>query len=419
MNTISERLARFGLAAPSILLPNSEVNLEKWAVIACDQHTSNAEYWYEVDRFVGDAPSTLRLIFPEVFLEKPGEDEKIGAIHTAMRSYVQDGILTELPNRPVLVRRTTSHGVRTGLVISVDLEAYSFERGSNTPIRASEDTIRERLPARIRIRKDAPIELPHILVLFDDPLDTVLGAVPHSRANLLYETDLMFGGGRIEGSSATEALEGITAAFEELFSQSDNGFYFAVGDGNHSLATAKAIWDSIKPSARRDDPRRYALVEIMNLHDRGLGIEPIHRILFGTDGEAVLDSLGDGWTVKRTSHTIDEIARLVESDRRVIGLVAEGVSALLRVPDTASLAVESAQELVDSLAAARPDYVHGIDAVRSAVADSGAVGLLLPPVDRNAIFSSIETGGALPRKSFSLGSAAEKRYYLEARSLTL
>ena len=283
-----------GVQVPDILLPREGVSMEKWAVVACDQFTSQPEYWEEAERIVGDAPSTLRLMLPEMYLEKPGEAERIAAINATMDRYMAEGTLESKGQGFVFVRRTVDGKTRSGLIVALDLEQYDYSRGSETLIRASEGTIVERIPPRLRIRKDAALELPHILVLIDDPERTVIEPLAEA-ANAetkLYDFDLMLGGGHIEGYMVNDAgrIEGALRALEALadparftaqYGEGKAPMLFAMGDGNHSFATAKANWEALKqtltPAEQENHPARYALVELENIHDEGIIFEPIHR----------------------------------------------------------------------------------------------------------------------------------------------
>ena len=289
-----------GVLVPNVLLPPKGTDFEKWAVVACDQYTSQPEYWERVREIAGDEPTTLDLILPEAFLGQPDEAERIAAIRENMEAYLRLGVLEEQPQGFVLVRRTAAGKTRNGLVMALDLEQYDYHKGSTTLIRATEGTIESRIPPRLRIREGAPLELPHILVLIDDPERTVIEPLVEQadRLPLLYDTDLMLGGGHVEGRLVSDGaairgvLDALTAltdadAFHEKYGD-HAPLLFAMGDGNHSFATAKANWEQIKAALpeplRRTHPARYALVEVENVHDAGIVFEPIHRVVFGVDG---------------------------------------------------------------------------------------------------------------------------------------
>ncbi|MCJ7433062.1 MAG: DUF1015 domain-containing protein, partial [Anaerolineales bacterium] len=283
-----------GIQIPQVYLPKAGTDLSKWAVIACDQFTSEPEYWRDVEKFVGDAPSTLNLTFPEVYLEKPGGDERIQNIQASMRKYMDEGILQPRDGL-VYVERTVAGKTRKGMVLCLDLECYDYNKGSTSLIRATEGTIVDRLPPRIKIRQGAAMELPHILVLIDDPSYTVIEPLSKAKSKFekVYDFELMLNSGHLTGyavnaeseNKVVEALRGLakpeTFAAKYGISKDQPVLLFAMGDGNHSLATAKAIWEKVKPQVGMDHPSRYALVEIENVHDEGLEFEPIHRVLFG------------------------------------------------------------------------------------------------------------------------------------------
>ena len=409
-------LERCGLRMPEILLPGEQYDLAKWAVVACDQFTSQPDYWQRVQEFVGGAPSTLNLIYPEAWLAQG--DARIETINRAMRAYERD-VLTRRFEGFVLVERTVSAGRRLGLIAAVDLEKYDFSRGSTSLIRATEGTILERIPPRVRIRERAGLELPHILLLADDPARTLIEPLYAARDSLepLYDFELMAGGGHIRGWRVPEehALDG---ALEGLLEKS-NGLLFAVGDGNHSLATARQCWLNLRgtlpPEQREIHPARWALAEINNLHDPALVFEPIHRAIFGAEPGALTEAFA-AWLEERDMALANCAAREAmfaftdgETDRPLrIGR--------LKNP----LPLAALQPFLDEWLAAHGsasiDYIHGEDALR-VLAKRGAVGILLPAMDKRALFESVRCGGSLPRKTFSMGEANEKRYYLEARKI--
>ena len=411
-------LERCGLKMPEILLPGRQYDLKKWAVVACDQFTSQPEYWRRAQEFTLGAPSTLNLIYPEAWLDQG--DGRIGAINRAMREY-EKTVLTRRFEGFVLVERGVSAGKRLGLVAAVDLEKYDFSRGSASLIRPTEGTILARIPPRVRIRERATLELSHILLLADDPGRTLIEPLYAGRESLepLYDFELMAGGGRIRGWRIDDehALDGALAG---LLEKSD-GLLFAVGDGNHSLATARQCWlnlrENLTPEQRQTHPARWALAESENLHDPALVFEPIHRVIFGARCEELMRDLA-GWLAGRGMALSDCAAGEAmftftdgETDRpmRMDGLANP-------------LPLTALQPFLDEWLAARPeasiDYIHGEDALRG-LAKRGASGILLPAMDKRALFESVRRGGPLPRKTFSMGEANEKRYYLEARKIDL
>ena len=409
-------LERYALTVPEILLPGEDCDLSKWAVVACDQFTSQPDYWRRVMEITGAAPSTLNMIFPEAWL---GEgDARIAQINRMMLAY-EKTVLTRRVRGFVLVERAIASGKRLGLVAAVDLEQYDFAPDSSSLIRATEGTILERIPPRMRIREHAALELPHILLLADDPGRTLIEPLWARRDEFekLYDFDLMESGGHIRGWRVSDehALDGALSGLLEKA----NGLLFAVGDGNHSLATARQCWlnirDALTPEQRAHHPARYALVEINNLHDPALVFEPIHRAIFGADGAALKRDLA-AWLDGRGM-----ALRVCAPGEAMLTLLDGGEDAPLRVERLKNpLPLATLQPFLDEwlagCAGARIDYIHGEDAVRE-LARQGALGILLPAMDKNALFESVRRGGPLPRKTFSMGEANEKRYYLEARKI--
>lgn len=407
-----------GVGPTQILLPREGVDLSRWAVVACDQYTSQPEYWAKADALVGDAPSTLRLIYPEAYLED-GRD-RVPAIHAAMRQYLREGVFAPAWEGMVLVERTTRHGVRLGLVLAVDLEAYDHTPGNDRPIRATEGTILARIPPRMRIREDAPLELPHILLLADDPARSIVEPLYAARQSLrpLYDTALMLGGGHVRGWAVEgEALAAVARAMEAL--PCPGGLRFAVGDGNHSLATARACWlklrERLSPQERAAHPARYALAELCNVHDAGIAFEPIHRALFGVTAERTLRAFSEWLSAKGAA-----LAERPDPQAQFLSLVG-GTQADLCIQNPSQvLAVATLQAFLDEwlpTVQATVDYIHGDDVLRALAAAPNQCGFLLPAMDKHALFPAIAQDGVLPRKTFSMGEADEKRYYLECRSL--
>jgi hypothetical protein len=431
-----------GVSVPDVLLPNREISLHTWAVVACDQYTSQPSYWAEVDRLVGSAPSTLRLIFPEVFL---GDDDssRIQSIQAAMRDYVERGVLVSRRGL-ILVERSTQgpHGphTRRGLMACIDLEHYDYTKGSTSLVRATEGTILERLPPRIRIREGAPLELPHVMLLIDDPGRTVIEplAADTSSREKVYDTDLMQEGGHIRGYGLSAEEEARTLAALAALAEPE-GFraryqlqaetpvlLFAVGDGNHSLATAKAVWERAKQAgAGPTHPARFALAEIVNVHDEGLTFEPIHRVLFQQHKsfvEFVAARLGDAVSFRACSFE-EAQAHVGGGDTHRVALCWKDGAGLLTFSRPAQqLPVATLQPLLDAFmsegGAHSIDYVHGTEALSELGTQAGNLGLSLPPMDKGDLFKTVILDGALPRKTFSMGEANEKRFYLECRRIT-
>lgn len=405
-----------------LLLPAPEVNPTAWACVACDQYTSQPEYWKEVEALVDGQPSTLRLILPEIFL--PEADVRVPEIHRAMRDYLARGVLTPgVKNGFILTERNTSSGARVGLVALMDLEGYDYHPGSRTPVRATEGTILERIPPRLAVRRGAALELSHVLMLIDDPMMSVAEPLFERRNTLtkLYDFPLMMNGGHVVGYAVTDPADiaGVNAALEALRSRLSSNLLYAVGDGNHSLATAKAYWEEIKPTLtpaeQADHPARFAMVELENIHDDALIFEPIHRVLFGYDGDTLLDELARYAVEKGWSLTGGENAQ-------EIVVAFEGKEVRLNIGGSSHpLAVGTLQRFLDDWMPAHPgtklDYIHGDTAVRALAEGEKAVAFLLPALPKNQLFPMVEKLGSLPRKTFSMGEANEKRYYLEARRL--
>jgi hypothetical protein len=433
-----------GVQIPQVLLPRQDISLHQWSVIACDQFTSQPEYWQQVENLVQKTPSTYRITLPEIYLEQPGLDARIRHIRAHMREYLDHGIFEPYEGL-VYVERTIGGKTRRGLLLALDLECYDYHKGSSSLIRATEGTILERIPPRLRIREGAPLELPHILVLIDDPQGTVIEPIGQAKDKLIkrYDFNLMLDSGHLAGYLVTDpTLE--QAAIRALQALADpQGFgrkyevgpenkvlLFAMGDGNHSLATAKAYWEKLKPQVGMDHPARYALVEIENLHDEALIFEPIHRVLFNVKKDlqpAMWDyfrgSLCSYYTVE------DQAAMLTHVEHnpnpgQTIGVIDSQHYALIELKDTGSnLPVGSLQGFLDAFlkdgGAERIDYVHGAEVVCSLGVKPGNIGFYLPAMPKSDLFKTVILDGALPRKTFSMGEAREKRFYLECRKISM
>lgn len=414
----------------NILLPQ-DCGLTKWAVVACDQYTSQPEYWQRVDNYVGDAPSTLRLILPESKLESDNVDQEIQKINQTMEAYLAEERLRELEDVMILLERKLSSGkTRLGLIGKLDLEQYSYEKDSGTPIRATEGTVLSRIPPRMAVRRNAPIELPHIMVLVDDPdkkiIEPLLKKESKKQMQMIYSATLMEKGGRVSGwllskEQAAKVQDQLAALGDpERFAQ----FYhaegkpvltYAMGDGNHSLATAKACWEELKPTLspaeRETHPARYALVELVNLHDDSLEFEPIHRVLFGVDPQKLL---ADFLAAYPDAHE-------GAGEGHQITYVLPGKKGVITVPHpTAQLEVGTLQTFLDRYLeehGGKIDYIHGEDVVEQLASQPDSIGFLLPPMGKDQLFPTVIFDGALPRKTFSMGEAHDKRFYLEARKI--
>ena len=409
-----------------ILLPDfNKVCAKKWAVIACDQFTSEPHYWESAEKAVGDAPSTLRVILPEVYLSQT--EQRVPVINAVMETYLND-ILCESPDSMIYVERVQSDGgVRRGIVMAIDLECYDFKKGASSLIRATEATVIERIPPRVAIRRDAKIELPHVMLLIDDPDRTVIEPLSADNCpKIAYDTDLMLGGGHITGrfisesakaklSDALEALITPDAMQKRYGDASLSPLLFAVGDGNHSLATAKTIYEELKASLGEaealEHPARYALVEVVNIHDEALKFEPIYRVMFGVDSNDVLASL------KAYADKLDGSA---EAQTTEYITATESGSITFAHPDK-QLTVGTLQDFIDSYIKSHPsaevDYIHGEDSVKSLISDS-SIGFIFSGMSKSELFKTVIYDGALPRKTFSMGHAEDKRYYLECRKIT-
>lgn len=384
---------------PTILLPKEEP-IYTWAVNACDQFTSDAAYWQEVERITAGKPSTYNLIFPEIYL-KDDPESRIEKINQNMRDYLADGVFKEVEGGFILVERTTPSGVRRGIVLAIDLEDYSFEKGAKAPVRSTEATILERIPPRVRIRQNAPIELPHVMLLYDDRADIVLKSV--KKGEKLYDSPLNMGGGSVRGYFVENAQE-IIKKFYSLVEGSEDKFLFAVGDGNHSLATAKTCWENLKPTLseeqRANHPARFALVEAVNIYDKALVFEPIHRLVKTQFAEQFINGLNLGGG---------------SFARAACGGTAKKIPFPANVPQGIRALDEYISEFLKEYGG-EVDYIHG-DKELLGFTQSGGAGVLLPAIAKEEFFPLIKEGGNLPRKTFSMGEGAEKRYYIEAKRI--
>lgn len=413
-------------SAADMLIPQTE-DLSAWAVVACDQFTSQPEYWEETEKLAGDKPSALRLILPEVWLEAEDVDKRISQIHENMKKYLEAGLFREVKDSFVYVERVQSDGkMRAGIVGAVDLEMYDYSKGSQSPVRATEATVVERIPPRIKVREGAEMELPHIMILIDDGEKTVIEPLENKKDKFekLYEFELMQGGGKISGwlvdketageiQQALEAL-GDKQAFDKKYGiAGKQPLVYAMGDGNHSLATAKAYYEKLKAENPEKDmsshPARYALAEVVDLHSPALEFEAIHRIVTGVDREKLMAGL-------------EEMLGL--SDRpseQKMKVVTDGEEREVYIHEPLSkLTVGSLQNALDKLLGelgGKVDYIHGAEVVRELSASPDAVGFLLPDMEKSELFPTVILDGSLPRKTFSMGHAQDKKYYVEARRI--
>ncbi|MBQ7508468.1 MAG: DUF1015 domain-containing protein [Spirochaetales bacterium] len=433
MKNIKERLQAMGLEAADIMIPKKEIDPSAWAVVACDQFTSEKEYWEDADRIAGKKPSTLRLIFPECYLEDGDGDRRIADINRTMKEYVDENLFDTYRECFFLVKRTCGSACRWGLMAALDLDRYSWEKDSKSLIRATEGTILSRIPPRKKIRKDAPLEIPHIMVLISDSRRSVIEplAAETSKLKKAYDFELMKNGGHLEAwvVDSERDMEQVTSAFEVLYRELDpaNPLLFAMGDGNHSFATAQSCWEDIKQTLseeeRKTHPARFCLVELENIFDPGLVFEPIHRVLFNVPEDVFLEEL------KKTASDVSLetvgcrncIAKKIadQGEQRFGYCTADKhVVATLKNP-AANIAAGTLQKVIDALLAKgySVDYIHGADVTDKLGSEKGNIGLFLPAIDKGTFFDTIIKDGALPRKTFSMGEANEKRYYMEARAI--
>lgn len=404
-------------SSTDILLPNKDADLQKWAVIACDQYTSQPEYWKEVESLVGDAPSALKLTLPEIYLGEA--EQKTEEINENMKKYLADGTLTEaVSNGFIYVERQTSTGILPGLLGALDLEEYDFREGTKPKVRATESTILSRIPPREKIRENAVLELPHVLLLLDDAEKQLIEPLAAQRNSFrkLYDFDLMQNGGHVAGwaveGEAAEKLRGQLAELEEKAGE----IFLATGDGNHSVATAKSCWEKLKAGLTSKEienhPARRMLAEVVNLHSDAIVFQPIHRVLFGIK-EDIVEAFErwlelNGMSLMEGSEITFTFANGGEEEFAI-----DGRGKLM------PLAVM--QKWLDKYVAKNKylslDYVHGRANVDKIVSENGAVGIIFNAMDKTGFFPAIKAGGALPKKTFSIGSADDKRFYLEARKI--
>ena len=417
------------LYAADILLPDFDSDsFGKWATIACDQFTSEPEYWEGAKDTVAGAPSTLSLILPEVYLDR--RDELTPRIHATMERYLATVLKDRERNGMIYLSRVQSDGaVREGIVACIDLEEYNYEKGSDSLIRATEGTVLERIPPRVAVRRGAPLELPHVMLLIDDPKETVIEPIGRESSDYetAYDFDLMLEGGHVTGKwIPASRYEGLNRALEALIEKDalatrygDSGIpplLFAVGDGNHSLASAKAYYEEVKAElgadAAKDHPARYALIELVNLHSPALKFEPIYRVVFGAEREDLLSAL----RMYADSGSRPKNDRL----QSIIWVTEDEEGALTLKNPSSNLPVGSLQLFLDEYVKNHPevtiDYIHGEDTLK-ALSRNGAVGFLFSGMEKNALFETVIYDGSLPRKTFSMGHARDKRYYLESRKI--
>lgn len=413
--------------AGNILIPKKSIDMHKWSVVACDQYTSEPDYWNEVTNIVGDAPSTLKLTLPEIYLEEDNVEERIKKINDNMKEFLNNNIFDEYQNSMIYLERTQSDGkVREGLMGIVDLEDYSYEKGSQTLIRATEKTVIERIPPRMKVRENALLELPHIMILIDDEKKDIIESLKTKVTDndIVYDFDLMQNGGHIKGfklndNTASEVIIKLEALadkdyFERKYDVTDKGvLLFAMGDGNHSLATAKACYEILKETLTEEEylnhPARYALVELVNLHSPALEFEAIHRVLFDVDVKDLIDNLNKYYTINENGNG------------QKFELITKDMDKVLYIENPKSnIAVGSIQIFLDEYLkdhAGKIDYIHGEDVTKELGSKDNNVGIIFDPMAKEDLFKTVILDGALPRKTFSMGHSYDKRFYLEARKI--
>lgn len=425
---------QYGIALPEILLPKKGVDLKSWAVIACDQYTQNREYWKKVSAEAEGKPSTLHCILPEVYLEDGDRQERLLKIKNTMDEYISGDVFDKPLNGMIYLERKTEYGrIRKGLITAIDLEAYEWKPYSNALIRATEATIESRIPPRMEIRRGASLESPHIMLLVNDPEKLLVEGTGSKAKDLgadkAYDTELMMNAGHCTGWKIEgEKLLSYVAESLDKLSELNHDFMFAVGDGNHSLATAKAVWNEYKENnpGVTDSPLRYALVEIVNLYDDGLTFEPIHRVVFDSLPELLTRYIAA--ELSGTAYTLDsaeELTSEISSSQEAVGLIyktQDGKQKYVMIdaicPD---LMVSYFQPILDTFLTifgeSEIDFIHGKEELFRLGAEPNVISIMLPPISKDSFFATINSCGVLPRKSFSMGEASEKRFYMECRKL--
>ena len=412
--------------AGNILIPK-DVDMTKWSVVACDQYTSEPDYWNKVKEIVGDSPSTLNLTLPEIYLEDSDVEDRIKKINETMEKYVNDDLFTEYTDSMIYLERTQDDGkIREGLIGIVDLEDYSYEKGSETLIRATEKTVIERIPPRMKVRENALLELPHIMILIDDDKKEIIENLKNQvkEEDKVYDFDLMQKGGHIKGYKLNDStIEEVLIKLEELadkdnfeakYGVKDKGvLLFAMGDGNHSLATAKACYEKLKETMSEEEylnnPARYALVELVNLHSEALEFEAIHRVLFDVNVEDLIDNLYKYYNINE------------DGNGQKFELITKDFDKTLYIENPKSnIPVGSIQIFLDEYLESHDgkiDYIHGEDVTKELGSKEGNVGIIFESMAKGDLFKTVILDGALPRKTFSMGHSHDKRFYLEARKI--
>lgn len=411
----------------NILLPKNS-DMTKWSVVACDQYTSEPEYWKDVEKIVGDSPSTLKLTLPEIYLEESDVEQRIANINSNMEELLNEDFFKEYKDSMIYLERTQSDGkVREGLMGIVDLEGYSYEIGSKTPIRATEKTVIERIPPRVKIRENASLELPHIMILIDDDKKEIIESLKTkvTEEDVVYDFDLMKNGGHIKGyilnNETMDEIDNQLSAladqrtFDAKYNVKDKGFLlFAMGDGNHSLATAKACYENLKKTMSEEEylnhPARYALVELVNLHSKALEFEAINRVIFDTNPEDLVEKLKEYYVINKDGN--GEKFEIITNDIDEVWYIENPKS---------NISVGSIQMFLDEYLKDHPgkvDYIHGEDVTKELThKNENNVGFIFDAMPKSELFKTVILDGSLPRKTFSMGHSYDKRYYLEARKI--
>ncbi len=408
-----------------ILIPKG-VEHEKWSVVACDQYTSEPDYWHQVEEIVGDSPSTLKITFPEVYLSEG--DSRIEKINKTMAEYIEAGIFEEYKESLIYVEREIDgKKVRKGIVGAIDLDEYDFSVGSGSQVRATEGTVLERIPPRVKIRENAPIELPHVMILIDDEKRDIIESLSGKKDTFekIYDFELMQGGGHLRGYLMPDNIaDGIIEKLDTLSKKSEfetrygitdkSPLTYAVGDGNHSLATAKTCWENLKktlsPEERATHPARFALCELENIHDDALEFEPIHRVVFGVDPDELIKALKEYYETARCGKGLQCIEYITANENKKI---------YIKNPKS-QLTVGTLQIFLDEYLKGKDaeiDYIHGDDVCRTLGAKEGNIGFILPAMEKTDLFVGVIKDGVLPRKTFSMGEAYEKRFYFESKKI--
>ena len=410
-----------------ILIPKKNIDMTKWSVVACYQYTSEPDYWNEVKNIVGDSPSTLNLMLPEIYLEDKDVDKKINKINENMKEYIDNNIFDEYKDTLIYVERTQHDGkIREGIVGVVDLEEYSYEKGSQTLIRATEKTVIERIPPRVKVRENALLELPHIMILIDDDKKDIIESLKNnvSENDVIYDFDLMQNGGHIKGYKLTNNLSDSVInklekladkeEFEKKYNVNDKGvLLFAMGDGNHSLATAKACYEKLKETMPREEylksKARYALVEIVNLHSDALEFEAIHRVVFDTDVDKLINELNKYYIINE------------KCNGQKFTIITKDYEKTIYIENPKSnIAVGSIQIFLDEYLKSnngKIDYIHGEETTKELARKTNCIGFIFDSMQKSELFKTVIIDGVLPRKTFSMGHSYDKRFYLEARKI--